>query len=316
MDLDAYVLAHSSEWGRLDELTRRRRLSGAEADELVEGYQQVATHLSVVRTSAPDPSLVAHLSSLLSRARNRAVGTRTSTWAGVGSFLAVRFPAALYRQRRWWLGCMAVSLAVTTVMVLWLLAHPMVEQSLLSPAEVDQLVNEDFEGYYSQYAASHFAAQVWINNAWVTALCLALGILGLPVIYLLFTNILNLAVIGSIMIRNDRADLFFGLILPHGLLELDGGLRGRGRGAEAVLVVGRAGRPHPDGVGRPRGTHRRHRGARPGRGAAGQRRHRGVRDAVGPAHLGADRHRGPRGAVLPRRRLRARPQRRPARPDR
>ncbi len=84
MDLDAYVAAHGSEWRRLEDLTRKRRLSGAEADELVDRYQQVATHLSVVRTAAPDPTLVAHLSSLLSRARNRAVGTRTGTWRGVG----------------------------------------------------------------------------------------------------------------------------------------------------------------------------------------------------------------------------------------
>ena len=76
MDLDAYVLAHADEWRRLEELTRRRRLSGAESDELVERYQQVATHLSVVRTSAPDASLIAHLSSLLARARNRAAGMR------------------------------------------------------------------------------------------------------------------------------------------------------------------------------------------------------------------------------------------------
>ncbi len=220
MDLDAYVLAHLHEWARLDELTRRRRLTGAEADELVERYQQVATHLSVVRTSAPDPSLVGHLSSLLARARNRAVGTRVSTWSGVATFLVARFPAALYRQRWWWLGCLAANVAVTAVMMLWLLENPNVEQSLISPEEVDQLVNQDFEGYYSQYAASHFAAQVWVNNAWVAALCIALGILGVPVLYLLFTNILNLAIIGSIMIRHDRGELFFGLILPHGLLEL------------------------------------------------------------------------------------------------
>ena len=88
------------------------------------------------------------------------------------------------------------------------------------PGEVDQLVNSDFENYYSENAASHFAAQVWVNNAWVAALCIALGILGLPVIYLLFNNVLNLAVIGSIMTRHDRGDLFWGLILPHGLLEL------------------------------------------------------------------------------------------------
>jgi uncharacterized membrane protein SpoIIM required for sporulation len=220
VDLDAYVAAHSPQWQRLEDLIRKRRLSGAEADELVEVYQQVATHLSVVRASAPDPSLVAHLSSLLARARNRAAGTRTGTWRGVRSFFVDRFPAALYRLRWWWLGTLAANVVVTAVMILWLLEHPNVEQSLLSPQQVDDLVNHEFEGYYSEYAASHFAAQVWINNAWVTALCLALGVLGFPVIYLLFQNVANLAVIGSIMIRHDHGAHFWGLLLPHGLLEL------------------------------------------------------------------------------------------------
>jgi len=220
VDLDAYVLAHADEWQRLEELTRRRRLSGAESDEFVERYQQVATHLSVVRTSAPDASLIAHLSSLLSRARNRASGTRVGTWRGVTSFFVERFPAALYRLRWWWLGTLAANVVVTAVMMLWLLDHPNVEQSLLSPDQVDQLVNHDFEGYYSEYAASHFAAQVWINNAWVSALCLALGVLGFPIVLLLFRNIANLAVIGSIMTRHGQGAHFWGLILPHGMLEL------------------------------------------------------------------------------------------------
>ena len=220
VDLDAYVIAHAHEWQRLEELSRRRRLTGAESDELVERYQQVATHLSVVRTSAPDASLVAHLSSLLSHARNRAVGTRIGTWRSFALFFTERFPAALYRLRYWWLGCLVANVVVTAVMIIWLLENPNVEQSLMSPEEVDQLVNEDFENYYSEYAASHFAAQVWINNAWVTALCLALGILGVPVVYLLFNNIANLAIIGSIMHRNDQGQHFWGLLLPHGLLEL------------------------------------------------------------------------------------------------
>ena len=220
MDLDAYVGAHLAEWRRLEELTRRRRLSGPESDELVERYQQVATHLSVVRTSAPDAGVIAYLSTLLSRARNRASGTRTGTWSGVRRFFLERFPAALYRLRWWWLGTLVANVAVTGAMIAWLLGHPAVEQSLLSPADVDQLVNHDFEDYYSNYAASHFAAQVWVNNAWVTGLCIALGVLGLPVIYLLFQNIANLAIIGSIMIRHHHGAHFFGLILPHGLLEL------------------------------------------------------------------------------------------------
>ncbi len=220
MDLDAYVLAHHADWSRLEELLGRRRLDGDEADELVERYQQVATHLSVLRSAAPDPTLVAHLSSLLARARNKSVGARVSSWRGVAHFFTDRFPAALYRLRFWWLGCMAANVVVAAVMMWWLLDHPAVEQSLLSPDQVDQLVNNDFAGYYSEYAASHFAAQVWVNNAWVTALCLGLGILGLPLVKVLFDNIANLAIIGSIMMRHDRGELFWGLILPHGLLEL------------------------------------------------------------------------------------------------
>ncbi len=220
MDLDAYVAAHVGEWARLEELTRRSRLTGLEADELVERYQQVATQLSVVRSAAPDPSLIAYLSLVLSRARTRTVGTRTGTWRGVVRFFTERFPAALYRLRRWWLGTLAANVVVTGVMMLWLLQHPGVEQRLLSPDEIDQLVQHDFEDYYSTYAASHFAAQVWVNNAWVSALCLALGVLGLPVVLLLYSNILNLAVIGSIMTRHDHAGHFWGLILPHGMLEL------------------------------------------------------------------------------------------------
>jgi len=73
VDLDAYVLAHHADWSRLEELLGRRRLDGDEADELVERYQQVATHLSVLRSAAPDPTLVAHLSSLLARARNKSL---------------------------------------------------------------------------------------------------------------------------------------------------------------------------------------------------------------------------------------------------
>ena len=49
---------------------------------------------------------------------------------------------------------------MTAVMMLWLLHHPNVEQSLLSPREVDQLVNHDFEDYYSEYAATSFALHV------------------------------------------------------------------------------------------------------------------------------------------------------------
>ncbi len=221
VDLDAYVAAHQHEWARLDLLTSQRgKLSGMEADELLDLYQRVATHLSEIRTRSPEPTLVAHLSSLLAKARLRSAGTRTFTWADVVRFLTVTFPAALYRTRRWWVTVLVVNVALAFVMGWWLVSHPQLESALISPQEVDQLVNNDFASYYSEYAAGSFALKIWTNNAWVAALCIAFGVFGVPVVYLLFTNLLNVAVIGGLMWSHGRADLFFGLILPHGMLEL------------------------------------------------------------------------------------------------
>src|SRR5688500_8353299 len=55
VDLDAYVAEHAGEWRRLDNLSGRRRLTAAEADELVVLYQRAATHLSAIRSRSPDP---------------------------------------------------------------------------------------------------------------------------------------------------------------------------------------------------------------------------------------------------------------------
>jgi len=53
VDVDAFVVAHRPTWDRLETLVkRRRRLTGAEVDELVDLYQQVSTHLSMVRSAS------------------------------------------------------------------------------------------------------------------------------------------------------------------------------------------------------------------------------------------------------------------------
>lgn len=220
MDLDAYVAAHRATWERLEDLSRRRRLTGGEADEILDIYQRVATHLSVIRSAAPDASLVGYLSTLLARARSRAMGTRATSWSDVGRFFARTFPAALYRLRWWWLSVMAASVSLAVVVTWWLLTHPRIESSFASPAQIDQLVNNDFANYYREYAATSFALRVWTNNFWLAMLCIALGIFGFPVIVMLVNNVVNLAVVASLMIGHGRADVFFGLILPHGMLEL------------------------------------------------------------------------------------------------
>ncbi len=220
MDLDAYIAHHGGQWTRLEDLVGRRRLSGAEADELVDLYQRVSTHLSVLRSEAPDPSVVSHLSTLLARARVATAGRPTTTWADAGRFVTATFPAALYRIRWWWLGTAAASVVVILGVTSWGLAHPELYTSRLSPEEVRAYVGTDFANYYREFPHHDFATLVWVNNAWVCALCIALGILGVPVVYLLWTNILGVGVVAAMMVGNDRTGLFLGLILPHGLLEL------------------------------------------------------------------------------------------------
>src|SRR5690625_7957262 len=71
VDIDAFVWANQRDWDRLSELTRKRVLTGAEADELVRLYLRTATHLSIVRSTAPEPALISDLSMRIARARGR-----------------------------------------------------------------------------------------------------------------------------------------------------------------------------------------------------------------------------------------------------
>ncbi|MFC6714816.1 stage II sporulation protein M [Branchiibius cervicis] len=220
MDLDAYVSAHHAEWTRLGQLIKQRHLTGAESDELLELYQRVGTHLSVIRTSAPDPSVVQYLSTLLARARTRALGARTSSWADFARFFAVSLPVTLYRLRWWWLSIMAISYAAAAVIAIWIIRDPAVSSQIATPEAIKQLVDHDFADYYSEYAARDFAFRVWTNNVWVAAASIGGGILGFPVVIMLWQNTVNLGVMAGLMISHGKADVFFGLILPHGLLEL------------------------------------------------------------------------------------------------
>ena len=231
MDIDAFVAAHHREWDRLEVLSRRRgRLTGAEADELVDLYQRTATHLSAVRSSAPDPALVGRLSSLVARSRGAVTGSRAATLRDISDFFLLRFPAAVYRARWWWISTAVVFLAVAVALGWWIAVNPDVQNALAPPEEIKQLVDQDFASYYSSNPAGSFAFQVWTNNAWLTALVIASGgLLGLPIPWLLLQNAINVGVVGGFMAAHGRLDLFFGLILPHGMLEADRRVRRRGR---------------------------------------------------------------------------------------
>ncbi|PXY37408.1 stage II sporulation protein M [Prauserella flavalba] len=248
MDLDVFVAAHNAEWDRLAELVSRgARLRGAEADEIVRLYQRTATHLSILRSTAPDPALLARLSALVAKARAAVTGTHNPAWREVGSFFSRRFPAALYSSRAWWGATAAVFVLVTGVLSAWVAGDERVRATIAAPGEIRAMTQPGgaYESYYSSGPASSFAAQVWTNNAQVAAACLLLGVLlCVPVVLILWLNALNLGVGIGLMASAGRGEFFLGLLAPHGLLELTAVFVAAGAGLRlGWTVIDPGGRP-------------------------------------------------------------------------
>ncbi|MBD8080727.1 stage II sporulation protein M [Cellulosimicrobium arenosum] len=218
MDLDAFTDVHRAQWDRLETLTKRRLLDGAEADELVRLYQTVATHLSTVRSVAPDPVLITRLSDLLARARSRIAGAHEPAWRDVVRFLVVSLPAALYRIRWWSVGVTAACLTVAVVAGVWVATTPEGLASMGPPSAQEQYVDEAFASYYDP--GLDFATVVWTNNAWIAAQCIGLGITGVYPAYVLLMNAIGVGATGGMMAAHGELELFLTLIAPHGLLEL------------------------------------------------------------------------------------------------
>ena len=82
-------------------------------------------------------------------------------------------------------------LGLAVALAVWVVRNPEVQAAVGSEEEIRRLVEVDFEAYYSESSAGGFAAQVWSNNAWVSALCIAFGISGVGVVWVLLQNAAN-----------------------------------------------------------------------------------------------------------------------------
>ncbi|MHA7277316.1 stage II sporulation protein M [Arthrobacter sp. Hz1] len=220
MDVDAFVEVNRPNWERLDGLVRLRKLSGAEADELLVLYQRTSTHLSMIRSIAPESALSGVLSMRLSRARTRFTGARSNFMEDVAGFFVISLPAAFYRVR--WLtvvvGVLFVGLA--WLYGAWVAGTPGVIAAMGGDEFAEQYVQEDFVNYYFENPAASFAGLVWTNNAWIALQAVAFGVTGIWAPWILYQNAQGIGMAGGTMAAYGELDTFFIYILPHGFMEL------------------------------------------------------------------------------------------------
>jgi len=236
VDVDRFITTHQASWARLEQLTSAargggRRLAPAEVDELVQLYQRASTHLSHARTERADPALVARLTSLVATTSGVLYSTRGRSISGIARFFTTSFPAAVFHARRFVAVAAVLLLAPAIALGVWLANSDEALQASAPDAVREAYVEEDFEEYYSSAPAGEFATSVTVNNIQVAFLAFSSGILVcVATAYLLVTNGFNLGFAIGLFAANGQQAKFYGLILPHGLLELS-----------AIIVAGAAG---------------------------------------------------------------------------
>jgi len=236
MDLDAYLAANQPVWDRLAGLTGRAgrrvgRLSSSELEELVGLYQRVSTHLSYARTYYRDPALTASLTRLVAQAGAVVYGSRPRTLRALGGFFAVTFPAAVWYARRFVLVSAALFLVPAIAIGIWVANSSAAVEATGPRAVREAYVQHDFEQYYSSEPAAAFASEVFTNNVQVAILAFAGGIaFCLLTALVLVVNGAHGGVAAGLFAAVGQQPKFWGLVLPHGLLELT-----------AVFIAGGAG---------------------------------------------------------------------------
>jgi len=226
MDIDRFLASNRPVWDRLAQLTRMAdrgagRLTAPELDELIRLYQRTSSHLSYAQTYFADPGLVIRLSQLVAGAGAVIYGTRARTVRGLGRFFTQTFPAAVWHVRRFVLISAVLTFVPAIGLGIWLAHSPRAVEATAPAAVRQAYVKEDFQHYYSSEPAAAFATKVYTNNVRVSVTAFAAGILlCVPTAVILVVNGGNLGVAAGLFASAGQSAKFYGLVLPHGLIEL------------------------------------------------------------------------------------------------
>jgi uncharacterized membrane protein SpoIIM required for sporulation len=236
VDIDRYMALNESTWLELDALVDRAgamgsRLTPPEVERLLLLYQRASAHLSYVHTNFNDPALSARLSRTVGSASAVIYSTPARAGRAIARFFTHTFPAAVWHGRRFVVISALLFFLPAIAMGAWFANSDDARDVAISPELQRAYLEEEFEDYYSSEAAAAFSTKVLVNNIQVSFLAFVGGIaFCLPTIWLLILNGTNIGAAAGLFHSAGRWPKFYGLILPHGVLELS-----------AIVVAGAAG---------------------------------------------------------------------------
>lgn len=223
---------NTATWDRLEDLTRRaKHLSGPEVRELSRLYQRTSGHLAYAQAHFADPDLKAALTNRVAATAAVLYRARRRTWHSAGRFFSETFPQTV-RSSGWFLLVSAGALFLPAIVLGIWVDHSHAALNAIAPAAVrEAYVNHDFSSYYSSQPSADFASEVYTNNVLVCFEAFAGGIaFGVLTLVALFFNGVNLGFAAGMFYAAHHPAEFWGLVAPHGLLELS-----------SVVIAGAAG---------------------------------------------------------------------------
>ena len=241
-----FVERRKARWERFEQMVRAVRWGGVEAltreelNELGRLYRQVATDLAYARMQGADLPVIDYLNSLLGQAHGVFYRAPRRSLREGAKRLFYTFPAMVRKHWR------PIALSIVLTLIAALVSFSLIRSD---PAWSARLIDPNWapvlEHWKSgkQYApgqtglAAIMSSFYFLNNTRVAMLAFGLGfLLGIPTVYLLWSNGFLLGIFAAEMAGVGKLGFFLVSIYPHGVPELGAVFLCSGGG----LLLGRA----------------------------------------------------------------------------
>jgi len=209
------ALVHTAEAGSL------KTLSSDDLREFGLLYRQAAADLSATRADHSSRTLEAYLNQLVSRAHNYIYSGQKLSPATVWDFFVSGYPRIFRRLLPYTTAALLIFLAGALLGSLETLARPAFMHAMLGPEMIDKIEHHQMWTDSVLTAKPQASSAIMTNNIGVCFYTFAGGIIaGLGTILLMFTNGVNIGVVGVACGQHHMALSLWSFVAAHGALEL------------------------------------------------------------------------------------------------